>query len=321
MSKIQITKPIISVVSPVYKGEKMVQQLVDRNVMVLTKMVQEGAIGDYELILVNDDSPDQSWVEIVSACQQNIRVKGVNLSRNFGQQLAITAGLSKVKGDWIVVMDCDLQDRPEEIPSMFAKAQEGFDIVYAQRVERKDGFFKKMSSQMFHAVYNWLTDTKSDKTVGNFGIYKRCVIDEYNKLPEQARDFQLLIAQLGFKTAAIPVVHSERAIGSSSYSLGKLLKLTFNVLISCSNKPLKLSIYLGSIVALASMLLAIYNIIARAIGIITVEGYTTTIFSIWFMGGMIMAQLGMIGIYLGKVFNQVKGRPLFIIRDKINIDE
>lgn len=313
--------PIISVVSPVYRGEKMVSMLVDRNVEVLQQMVQNGQIGDYEIILVNDCSPDRSWLTINAACQKNKHVKGINLSKNFGQQMAITAGLSKIKGDWIVVMDCDLQDRPEEIPNLFAKAMEGYDIVYAQRVNRQDNFFKKMSSRLFHAVYNWMSDSLTDTTVDNFGIYKRCVIDEYNKLPEQARDFQLLIAQLGFTTTAISVVHAERAEGKSSYTLMKLLTFTFNVLVSCSNKPLRLSIYTGSIVSIVSLLLALYNLVAHALGIITVDGYTTTVFSIWFVGGIIMAQLGMLGVYLGKVFDQVKGRPLFIIRDEINLDE
>ena len=313
--------PIISIVSPIYKGEKLVQMLVERNVAVLQKMVRDGKISNYEIILVNDCSPDLSWLAINAECQKNKHVKGINLSKNFGQQMAITAGLSKVKGDWIVVMDCDLQDRPEEIPNLYAKALEDYDIVYAQRVNRQDNFFKKMSSRLFHSVYNWMSDSLTDTTVDNFGIYKRCVINEYNKLPEQARDFQLLMAQLGFKITAIPVVHAERADGKSSYTLMKLLAFTFNVLVSCSNKPLRLSIYVGAVVSIVSLMLALYNLVAHALGIITVEGYTTTVFSIWFVGGIIMAQLGMIGIYLGKVFDQVKGRPLFIIRDDVNFNE
>lgn len=311
----------ISVVSPVYCGEKMVQLLVDRNVAVLQKMIADGQIGDYEIILVNDCSPDASWTAIRTACKKDKHIKGISLSKNFGQQLAITAGLSKANGNWIVVMDCDLQDRPEEIPNLFAKAQEDNDIVYAQRVEKSFGFWKKLSSKMFHAVYDWLGGVKSDSSIGNFGIYKRNVIDEYNKLPEQARDYQILISMLGFHVAVVPVKHDERAEGASSYTLGKLLKLTFDVLVSCTNKPLQLSIYLGCIVAVFSLLLALYNVIARTIGFIDVEGYTSTVFSIWFVGGMIMAQLGMIGVYLGKVFDQVKGRPLFIIRDEVNFNE
>lgn len=252
-------------------------------------------------------------------CAVNPKVKGINLSRNFGQHYAITAGLHYAKGDWMVVMDCDLQDQPEEIPNLYKKAQDGYDIVYARRAERKDGLLKRMSSSLFHGVYNWLSGMHTDKTIANFGIYRQCVIAEYNKMPEFARSFGTLLNYLGFKTAAINVVHAERAEGKSSYSLHKLLKLTFDVMISNSNKPLRLAVELGFGMAAVSFLLALYNLIAKWIGIIQVPGYTTTVFSIWFVGGLLLFVMGVLGLYIGKIFDQVKERPLFVVRDKVNL--
>lgn len=306
--------PHISIVSPVYRGEKMVAELVRRNVKSVTTITD-----DYEIILVNDASPDNSWEEIVKQCENNPKVKGINLSRNFGQHYAITAGLHYAKGDWVVVMDCDLQDKPEEIPNLYKKAQEGFDIVYARRVVRKDKFFKRLSSMLFHWVYNWLSGLETDKTIANFGIYKHCVIEEFNKMPERARSFPSLVTYLGFRDAAIDVEHAERAEGKSSYNLYKLFKLSFDVIVSNSNKPLRMAVGLGFGMAALSFLLALYNLIAKWIGIIQVEGFTTTIFSIWFVGGVMLFVMGILGLYMGKIFDQVKGRQLFVVRDVINI--
>lgn len=304
----------ISIVSPVYKGEKMVAELVRRNVESISVITD-----DYEIILVNDASPDNSWDEIEKQCAANPKVKGINLSRNFGQHYAITAGLHYAKGDWVVVMDCDLQDRPEEIPKLYRKAMEGFDIVYARRVVRKDGFFKKQSSKWFYKVFKWLSGLETDSTIANFGIYKHCVIDEFNQMPEKARSFPSLVQYLGFKETAIDVQHAERAEGKSSYSLHKLLKLSFDVIVSNSNKPLRLAVGLGFGMAALSFLLAVYNVIARWVGIIRVPGYTTTLFSIWFVGGLLLFVMGILGLYIGKIFDQVKGRQLFIVKDKMNI--
>ena len=273
---------------------------------------------DYEIILVNDASPDNSWVKMVEICGKDKKVKGINLSRNFGQHYAISAGLSKVNGDWIVVMDCDLQDRPEEIPNLYAKAQEGYDIVYARRVVRQDKFFKKLSSTLFFVVYNWLSGSNEDKSIANFGIYKKQVINELNRMPEYTRSFGSLLRYVGFKIATVDVQHAERAEGASSYNLYKLLKLSFDVIISNSNKPLRIATELGLIMSVLSFSLAVYNIIANLSGIIEVPGYTTTVFSIWFVGGLLLFVLGIIGLYIGKIFDQVKGRQIFIIRDAIN---
>lgn len=306
----------ISVVSPEYKGAQMIPELVRRIKESVSSITME-----FEIILVNDASPDDTWAAIARECAADPRVKGINLSRNFGQHYAISAGLKYAKGDWVVVMDCDLQDQPEEIPMLYAKAQEGFDIVYAQRTVKKDGFLKKLSSRLFHRIFDWLSGRHSDETIANFGIYHSKVINEYNKMPEVARSFGSLIEHLGFRRTAVSVHHAERAEGKSSYTLHKLLKLSFDVIIANSNKPLIMAVKIGFLISVIAFLLALYNIIAHLVGIVQVPGFTTTVFSIWFVGGIILFVLGILGLYIGKIFDQVKGRQLFIIQDKINIDE
>lgn len=306
--------PRISVVSPVYKGERMVHELVTRVIENVSKITD-----DFEIILVNDASPDLSWQMILKECAVDKRVKGINLSRNFGQHRAITAGLNYAKGDWVVVMDCDLQDRPEEIPNLYAKGIEGYDVVQGERMERKDTFLKRLSSISFHYVFDWLTGIQTNNKIGNFGIYKQDVIQQILKMPERDRDFTFLTSYVGFKTIAVPIEHGARFEGKSSYNLSGLLKLAFDCIISNTNKPLKMMVVFGFVMSLLSLLMAIYNVIAYFCGFINVAGFTSTIFSIWFVGGLIMAQLGVVGLYIGKIFDQVKGRPLYIVMDEVNV--
>ncbi len=308
--------PHISVVSPVYKGEKMVHELVTRVKENVSKLTD-----DFDVILVNDASPDLSWQMILKECAVDKRVKGINLSRNFGQHRAITAGLNYAKGDWVVVMDCDLQDRPEEIPTLYNKAKEGYDIVQGERVERHDTYLKKLSSVVFNAVYSYLSGIKKDKKIANFGIYKQPVIKAVCDMPERDRGFGLLVNYVGFKSISIPIEHGSRFEGTSSYTLSKLLKLAFGSIISNTNKPLRLMTGLGFVLSFVSLLLALYNVLAYMMGIIEVPGFTTTVFSIWFVGGMLMMQVGIVGLYIGKIFDQVKGRPLYVVMDEVNVEQ
>lgn len=303
----------ISIVSPVYRAEKIIAELVKQlieNVSTITS--------DFEIILVNDASPDNSWKKIIEECQKDKRVKGINLSRNFGQHYAITAGLSLANGEWIVVMDCDLQDRPDEIPNLYKKALEGYNIVFARRTIRQDNLLKKLSSKIFHVLYSYLSGFHTDESIANFGIYNNIVIREFNIMKENARSFPSLVYFLGFRQCSIEVKHSDRFEGKTSYSLSKLLKLAGDVVLSNSNKPLKIALKVGFSISLISFLLALYNVISYFLGFIQVPGFTTTIFSIWFIGGLTMFVLGIVGLYVGKTFDQVKERQLFVIEDKLN---
>ena len=308
--------PVISIVSPVYRGEKMVHELVCR----IQKNVS-GFTEDYEIILVNDASPDNSWQAILQECSIDHRIKGINLSRNFGQHRAILSGLQYAKGDWVIVMDCDLQDKPEEISTLYKKALEGYDVVFAQRVERKDNLLKRMSSTIFYSVFRFLSGVKFDNQVANFGIYKQSVIRTVRNMPERDRSFPVQVSYVGFKTTHIPVTHGQRQEGGSSYTLKTLLKYASGIIISNPNKPMRLMVALGFILSFLSMMMAFYNVIAYFCHMIEVPGFTTTVFSIWFVGGMIMMQIGIVGIYIGKVFDQVKGRPLYVVMDEVNIDK
>lgn len=304
----------ISVVSPVYRGEKMVSELVRRNVETLT-----GIGVDYEIILVNDASPDNSWQAIETECKKNPKVKGLNLSRNFGQHYAITAGLSYATGEWVVVMDCDLQDRPEEIPNLYRKAQEGYDSVLAQRVQRSHGWFKRMGSKCFYKVFSYLTETKQDAAVANFGIYKRKVIDAVLSMGDAMRYFPTQIQWVGFKRAYLPIRHDERADGKSTYNLSRLFRLAFDTIISFSDKPMRLMVKMGVMVTIISFIVGIVFLVRYCMGEIEVLGFTSLIISLWLLGGIIISLIGVVGIYLGKLFEKAKDRPTFIVDEKLNL--
>ncbi len=306
----------LSIVSPIYKGEKMLDELVRRITVSVAPITDE-----YEIILVNDQSPDDSWNVIKRICKEDKHVKGVNLSRNFGQHYAITAGLSKSSGEWVVVMDCDLQDRPEEIPNLYHKAMEGYDSVFAQRVERQDTFMKRLSSTIFYKVFSFLTDSKQDKSVANFGIYHRKVVNAILAMGDSIRYFPIMAQWVGFKKYYLPVVHAEREIGKSSYNLFKLLKLASDNMIGFSDKPLRLMLRFGFYVVLLSLLFAFYTFVKWALGLIEVGGFTTMTISIWLAVGIITMMMGITGIYIGKIYDRVKGRPIFIIGETCNFED
>ncbi len=308
-------KPLLSIISPEYRGEKSVAELVER----ITSSVST-ITDDFEIILVNDASPDNTWLEIVRVCSNNEKVKGINLSRNFGQHNAITAGMTYAQGEWIVILDCDLQDKPEEIPHLFSKAQEGYDIVYVRRVVKHVGWWKCFSSKAFHAVLDWLSGVQTDPAVGNFGIYHRKVVQAILSIPQQTRGLQTMLDIVGFKSSSIEVEQAESARGESSYTLRKLFRLAFNVILARTNKPLRMAVGIGFTMSALSFLLALYNLIAKWVGIIQLSGYTTTVFSIWFVGGLILFVMGILGLYIGQIFDQVKGHPWFIVDKTLNMD-
>lgn len=305
----------ISVVSPVYKGEKMIPELVRRNIKALSTITD-----DYEIILVNDASPDESWREIAKECKKNPRVKGLNLSRNFGQHYAITAGLSYAQGEWMVVMDCDLQDRPEEIPNLYNKAQEGYDSVLAQRIQRSHGWFKKMGSKCFYKVFSYLTDTKQDESIANYGIYNRKVINAVLSMGDAMKYFPTQVQWVGFTRGYLPIRHDERAEGKSTYNLSRLFKLAFDTIISFSDKPMRLMVKMGLFVTFISIIVGIVYVIRYFMGLIEVMGFASLIISLWLLAGIIISLIGIVGIYLGKLFEKAKNRPTFIVNQKLNVE-
>ena len=304
----------ISIVSPVYKAEAIVPLLVNQLINSLEEITS-----DYEIILVEDGSPDNSWNEIVKQCTKNQKVKGIKLSRNFGQHYAITAGIEHSDGDWVIVMDCDLQDRPEEIKNLYQKAHEGYDIVLARRIERKDHFFKRVSSRSFYFTLSYLTGTSQDPRIANFGIYHRKVIASINKLKEPIRYFPTMVKWVGFNKTIINVEHGKRESGSTTYNWTKLFRLALDIILANSDKPIKLIFKTGFVIALLSLFFGLYILYNYLIHRITVPGYTSLLISIWFIGGMIMFILGLIGLYVGKTFEGVKNRPIYLADIKMNL--
>jgi len=305
-------KPHISIVSPIYKAENFINKLVFEieKAMVILDV-------DYEIILVDDRSKDSSWQKMKELSLNNSNIKSIRLSRNFGQHPAIMAGLSQAKGEWIVVMDCDLQDQPKEIVKLYNKAQEDFEIVQARRKNREDSFLKKLSSKLFSKIYGYFTDTKYDNEIANFGIYHKKVIDSICEISDYIKFFPLFIDFVGYKSASIVVEHAPRESGTTSYSFSKLVSLAFNTIISFSNKPLKLFVKFGMTISLISFCVGIYYIYQALHNEIEVLGYTSIIVSIWFLSGIIMTMIGVTGIYIGKIFDQTKNRPVYIIDEII----
>ena len=311
-----IRRPVeISVVAPVYKCRECVPELHRQLVAALEPLVPS-----FVIVLVNDGCPADSWSAIQSVAAADARVKAINLSRNFGQHYAIAAGLHRSSGNWVVVMDCDLQDRPAEIPNLYRKAQEGYDIVYARREERRDARFKRALSRGFSMLYNQLSDIRIDPRVANFSIAARPVIDSYCKLKELNRSYHLNLRWLGYRSAYLPVEHASRFAGASAYNLRRGFGLAIESIASQSNKPLVLSIRAGFLMAGSALLVALFYIVEYLRHGITVSGFTSLIVSVYFIGGLILANMGVLGLYLGKVFNEVKERPLYIVKETINFD-
>lgn len=301
-------KPVISIVSPVYRAERIVEKLVTE-IQLSMKQINL----PYEIILVDDRSPDNSWEKMKSLSIKYDNVISIRLSKNFGQHPAIMAGLNQANGEWIVVMDCDLQDQPSEIEKLYKKALEGFDIVLARRVQRKDSYLKKLSSKVFSKVYGYFTDTKYDNEIGNFGIYNMKTITSILAVSDYIKFFPLFVNFVGFKATSIKVEHASRESGSTSYSFSKLIRLAFNSIISFSNKPLKIFVKFGIIISLLSFLVGTYYLYEAFTNRIEVLGYTSIIVSIWFLSGVIITTIGITGIYVGKIFDQTKNRPIYII--------
>lgn len=306
----------ISVVVPVYGCPSAISQLHRRLVETL-----EGIGASFEIILVNDHCPRGSWEEIKKVCAIDRRVIGLNLSRNFGQIQAITAGLDSSRGEWVVVMDCDLQDRPESIPLLLAKAQEGYDVVFAQRKGRKDSGLTKFFSKAFYRVYDYFTDGNYDNSISNFSISRREVIDAYCSMREHHRAYTIFIKWLGFKQAHIPLPADERFEGESSYNFKKKMAMAADIITAQSDKPLRFAIKIGFVIALLAFLFLIYLVIHYFVYPGTLAGWTSTIGAVFLMGGLVLMAIGIVGIYVGNIFNEVKNRPLYVVAERLNYKE
>ena len=300
--------PHLSVVIPVYRAENCLDELYRR-----LKSVLETITPDFEIVLVEDCGGDRSWEIIEQLTVQDVRVKGIQFSRNFGQHYGITAGLDHCNGDWVVVMDCDLQDRPEEIPRLYDKAQEGYDVVLARRGRRQDPALKRFTSWLFYKLFSYLADIDYNGETGNFRIVSRKVVMNFRSMQERLRFFGGLVSWMGFPTASIDVQHDERFAGQTSYTFRKLWKLASETIIAYSDKPLRLSIRFGFVISALAFAYGGYIVYLALVHGTSITGWSSLIVSLYFLGGIIISILGILGVYLGKAFDEVKRRPLYII--------
>jgi glycosyltransferase involved in cell wall biosynthesis len=296
------------VVSPVYGCAQALLELCERLHTVL-----EAITPDYEIILVNDASPDDAWTAIQAMATADARVKGINLSRNFGQHYAITAGLDFAAGNWVVVMDCDLQDVPEEIARLYQTAQSGYDIVVGRRAYRNDHWLKKILSRNFYRVFAYFSGTTVDNQIGNFGIYAQKVIRSIRTLREQNRSFGLFAIWVGFERTEIDIEHAARPYGRTSYTFRKMAALAIDSIIAHSDKLLRLTVKLGLVVSVLSLVYAAWIVLRYFLWATPIIGWTSLIVSVYFTAGLIIGTVGIVGLYVGKIFDEVKGRPLYIV--------
>jgi len=288
--------PHLSIVSPVYQAEDLIDELVERLIAQLS-----GISSAFEIILIDDGSKDKSWEKIEEHCKKEARVQGIKLSRNFGQHSAIAAGIEASCGDWVIVMDCDLQDRPEEIPSLYWKSQEGYEIVLAQRKQQeKPHFF--CASRLFYRILSFLSGVKWDSEVGNFGIYHRTAIQLMLQVQSNFPYFPAIVNWVGCNRTSIPVSHAKRPKGTSSYTLAKKLNLASIILVFYSERLFKFLAILGVFFTVSSILFY--------------WKFSPTALLLSFFSGLILFSMGTLGLCIGKVLRNIKINPPYLVQKR-----
>jgi dolichol-phosphate mannosyltransferase len=312
-------KTVLSVVSPVYMEETTINEFYSRLKKVLVDLSLQF---DHEIIFVNDGSTDKSLDLILNLSKNDKTIRIVNLSRNFGHQAAITAGTDYAQGDAVVIIDSDLQDPPEIIPSMIEKWREGYKVVYGVRNKRNgESIFKVFTAKIFYRLINRLSDTTLPLDVGDFRLLDRSVVNTLKGLNEKKRYIRGMISWLGFPQYGLQYDREPRYAGKSKYTLNKMIGFALNGITSFSDKPLRLFIYLGFILTFFSMFYAIFLIVNKIIfPQSTIQGWVTLITIILFMGGVQLMSIGVLGIYIGNIYMEVKDRPLYVVEKTYNIN-
>ena len=310
-----MNKDFISVISPVYGDKRNVKLLYDALTSVLNKMDV-----DYEIILVNDGCPYGSGEEIEKLALDDTHVKFIDLSRNFGQHYAIKAGIDYAKGDYAVVMDCDLQDNPEDIPRFYAKIKEGHDIVFGERVKRCDSLFKKFLSESYGFVQKHMTDFYPTRNHGNFSIISKKVLNEFKKINNYNFNYGTMIYFIGFHIEYIPIEKEERLEGKSGYNIIKGIKLALKSIISNSSKPLTFAAYCSLGMFIISICFILKLLFDYFVFHNKLLGWTSIMASIFLISGLLFVYLSLLGLYIAGIFREVKNRPLYIVRKTINVE-
>jgi dolichol-phosphate mannosyltransferase len=305
---------MISVVLPIYNEEKGLKSFIDDLHTQLKDIKQ-----NFEIILVNDGSTDQSLDLIQSLCSNHSELKFIGLSRNFGHQIAVSAGIDYASGDQVILMDADGQDPPELIPDLISKMNEGYDVVYAKRIKRaNESLFKKWTASFFYKLLNKITSIEIPVDTGDFRIINRKVVDALKQMPEKQRYLRGQIAWLGFKQTPIEYERKGRNAGETNYTYRKMIRLAIDAITSFSNWPLRLATISGFVCAFLGFILILYTLYAKFILKIYEPGWPSLMISIVFLGGIQLLGIGMIGEYIARINDNVKKRPLYLV-DETNI--
>jgi polyisoprenyl-phosphate glycosyltransferase len=309
-------KFLLSVIVPMYFEQDVARECHRR----LTEVFESNRY-DYELLYVNDGSTDQTLPILKEFAEKDKRVKVLSFSRNFGHQVAVTAGVDAASGDALVIIDADLQDPPELIPDMVKLWQEGWEVVYAKRKKRKgESAFKRITAKTFYRTLSMLTDIEIPQDTGDFRLIDRKVADAFRNMPERSRFIRGMIAWLGFKQTPIEYERDARFAGETKYPLKKMLKLASNGILSFSTKPLLLVMDLGLLAIVVSLGVLIYAIISKATGNASESGWTSLMVTITFLGGVQLISVGVLGQYLARMFEESKHRPLYVLSETVNIN-
>ena len=305
----------LSVAIPIHNEESVLLELLQRLRAVLDRM----AGGPHEIVFVDDGSTDRTFDLLAEAAKEDERIVVLSLSRNFGHQAAITAGLDHVSGDAAVVMDGDLQDAPEIIPKFVEKYQQGYDVVYAQRVRRKEPLALRICYFVFCRMMATLSDIRLPLDSGDFGLMSRRVIEEVRKMPEHHRYLRGMRSWVGFRQAGIAVERAERHSGKSKYSIMRLVTLAFDGIFAFSIVPIRAAALFGAFVMFLSSLFAIYSIYIRVFLHKAPQGFTALIVAITFFSGVLLFFLGVIGEYVGRIYEEIKARPQYIVSRTVGL--
>jgi glycosyltransferase involved in cell wall biosynthesis len=301
----------LSVVIPVYRCAECLQALYERLIAAL-----EPTVDWFEIVFVDDRSPDNSWEILSALANRDLRVRAVRLSRNFGQHAAITAGLAESRGRWTVVMDCDLQDPPEEIPRLLEKAAEGYEIVLSRRVRRRQSRLRRLASRAYFRVRNFFMRMDMGTEYSTLSLLSRKVVDAFLDVRDRDRQYMLIVYWLGFDRAEIEIEHAERLAGTSAYTMRQLIQVAIEGFFFETTILLRWIVYLGFVLALVGALLAAWFIVAYFL-FDPYPGWTSVAVLLLIVGGFIITSLGVTGLYIGKIFGQVKDRPLYVVDDVI----
>ena len=301
-----------TVVSPVFNAQDCLDELY-RRIHAAVRTITE----DFEIILVDDASRDDSWRVIQDLAKKDPRVRGIHFARNFGQHHAVTAGLEAARGEWIIVLDCDLQDRPEEIPRLYAKARdEGHLCVMGRRVHRQGGALRRLQSRAFYRLFSYLTDIPYDGSVSNYSIARRQVVDDVLRMRESVKYYPGFLFWLGYPSGFVDVQHDARFSGSTSYTFGKLWRHSQSIIFAHSTRPLELCVALGLLVAMLSVIVGTGYLVWAALYGSAVSGWASLIISLYFSTGAIIFTIGGVGLYVGRIFTEVKGRPAYVVHSR-----